>query len=175
MPGFPSGDRVKLGIRIVVWPTPRMFCEESWGKIKFRAFPERVCPRILSLGSVDYFGTSEHFSGQKKKKKNLNWQNFDLECCKLAFHANDPSEEHAVYFRRWLKWRALFSSRFLSLAIISLESRPLNFRLIIRAYSPQVGYSGFQVTGMTEGFLGVWNFQFRDFFRLRRGFGGIQN
>ena len=27
-----------------------------------RAFPERVGPRILSLESVDYFGTSEYFS-----------------------------------------------------------------------------------------------------------------
>ena len=25
-------------------------------------------------------------------------------------------------------------------------------------------YSGFQVTGMIKGFLGVWNFLFRDFF-----------
>ena len=28
----------------------------------YRAFPERVGPRILSLESVDYFGTNEHFS-----------------------------------------------------------------------------------------------------------------
>ena len=39
---------------------PRTFCEESLGNIKFRAFPKSVGPRILSLGSVDYFGTSEH-------------------------------------------------------------------------------------------------------------------
>ena len=38
--------------------------------MRFRAFPERVGPRILSLESVDYFGTSEHFSGRKKQKKN---------------------------------------------------------------------------------------------------------
>ena len=38
-----------------------MFCEESFGKIKFRAFRERVDPRILSLESVDYFGASEHY------------------------------------------------------------------------------------------------------------------
>ena len=37
--------------------------------LKFRAFPERVCPRILSLESVDYFGTSEHFRGRKKTKR----------------------------------------------------------------------------------------------------------
>ena len=28
------------------------------------------------------------------------------------------------------------------------------------------GYLGFQVTRMIEGFLGVWNFQFQDFFRV---------
>ena len=30
-----------------------MFCEDSLGKIKFRAFPKRAGPRIKSLGSVD--------------------------------------------------------------------------------------------------------------------------
>ena len=33
----------------------------------YQAFPERVGPRILSLESVDYFGTTDHFSGQKKE------------------------------------------------------------------------------------------------------------
>ena len=28
------------------------------------------------------------------------------------------------------------------------------------------GYLGFQVTRMIEGFFGVWNFQFQDFFRV---------
>ena len=129
-----------------------MFCEESLGKIKFRAFPERVCPQILSLGSVDYFGKSEHFSG-RKKKKNVNWQNFDLECCKLAFYANDPCEEHAAMIE--MTGPVLITFFISGNNVISLKSRPLNFRLIIHAYSLQVGYSGFQVTGMTEGFLGV--------------------
>ena len=44
--------------------------KESLGKIKFRAFPKRVGPRILSLESVDYFGTSKHYgtllSGDRK-------------------------------------------------------------------------------------------------------------
>ena len=47
-----------------------MFCEESLGKIKFRAFPKRVAPRILSLESVDYFETSEHYWVVEKKKNN---------------------------------------------------------------------------------------------------------
>ena len=33
---------------------PRMFCQESLGKIKLRTFPKRVGPRILSLENVDY-------------------------------------------------------------------------------------------------------------------------
>ena len=45
-----------------------MFCEESLGKIKFRAFPKRVGPRIVSLESVDYFGISEHYWVVGKKK-----------------------------------------------------------------------------------------------------------
>ena len=42
-------------------------------EIPYRAFPERVGPRILSLESVDYFGTTDHFSG--RNKNNLNEQN----------------------------------------------------------------------------------------------------
>ena len=40
---------------------PHMFCEEILGKMKFRAFPKHVDPRILSLESVDDFGTSKHY------------------------------------------------------------------------------------------------------------------
>ena len=39
--------------------------------MRFRASPDRVGPRLLSLESVDYFGTSEEFSGRQKKKENL--------------------------------------------------------------------------------------------------------
>ena len=49
-----------------------MFCEESLGKIKFRAFPKRVGPQILSLESVDYFGKSEHYWVVEKKNKRRN-------------------------------------------------------------------------------------------------------
>ena len=51
----------KLVLRIVARSKPLMFCEESLGNIKFRAFPKRVGPQILLLESVDYFGTSEHY------------------------------------------------------------------------------------------------------------------
>ena len=44
--------------------------------MQFRAFPERVGPRILSLERVDNFGTSEHFIGGKKESHLVG-------CCKL--------------------------------------------------------------------------------------------
>ena len=37
-------------------------------EIPCRAFPERVGLRILSLESVHYFGTTDHFSGRKKRE-----------------------------------------------------------------------------------------------------------
>ena len=37
--------------------------------MRFRAFPERVGPQILSLERVDNFGTSEHSSGGKKNEE----------------------------------------------------------------------------------------------------------
>ena len=73
MSGVPCGDRGNcMGLRIIASSKPRMFCEESLGNIKFRAFPKHVGPRILTLGSVDYIGTSEHYRVVEKKNKNLN-------------------------------------------------------------------------------------------------------
>ena len=45
--------------------------------MRFRAFAGRVGPRILSLESVDYFETSEHFSGRKKKTTKKNQKNLN--------------------------------------------------------------------------------------------------
>ena len=46
-------------------------------EIPYRAFPERVGPRILSFEGVDYCRISDYFSG-RKKKNNLNEQNFEV-------------------------------------------------------------------------------------------------
>ena len=37
-------------------------------EIPYRAFPERVGPRILSLESVDYFETIDYFSCRKNEQ-----------------------------------------------------------------------------------------------------------
>ena len=99
----------KLGLRIVAWSKPRMFSEKSSGKIKFRTFPKRVGSRILSLESVDYFGTSEHYWVVEKKKRKgiLISKTAMFGCCKHSLYVNDCCDEHAVYFRRWLKWHAM--------------------------------------------------------------------
>ena len=54
-------DTVETGTKNRCEVEATMFCEESLGKIKFRAFPKRVGPRILLLQSADYFGTSEYY------------------------------------------------------------------------------------------------------------------
>ena len=57
--------------------TGHKYCDVTYNILFERpwAFLEWVGPRILSLESVDYFRTSEYFSGQKKKK-NLYEQKF---------------------------------------------------------------------------------------------------
>ena len=73
-----------------------MFCEESLGKIKFRAFPKRVGPRILSLESVDYFGTSEHYGVVGRKKiRILISKTAMVGCRKHSLYANGSCVEHA--------------------------------------------------------------------------------
>ena len=103
--------------------------------IRCRVFSERVGPRILSLESVDYFGTSEYFSGRKKKNlyeqtsaKLCRWWGKLVGCGKLSLYANESCDKHAVLFRRWWKWRAIFITFLLfGNDLISLESRPLIF------------------------------------------------
>ena len=76
-----------------------MFCEESLGKIKFRAFPKCVGPLIPSLESVDYFGTSEHYCVVKKQIRILISKIVMFRCGKLSLYANESCDEHAIYFR----------------------------------------------------------------------------
>ena len=78
-----------------------MLCEERLGKIKFRAFPKCVGPRILSLESVDYFGASGHYRVVGKKIRILISKIAMIGCCKLSLYANESCDEHAIYFRRF--------------------------------------------------------------------------
>ena len=64
-----------------------MFCKESLGKIKFRAFPKQVGPRILSLENVDYFGTLVNTTEWSKENKDLS-KTVMNGCCKLSLYAN---------------------------------------------------------------------------------------
>ena len=64
-----------------------MFCEESLGKINFRAFPKRVGRQFLSLESIDYFGASEHYWVVEKKIRIWNSKIAMVGCRKLSLYA----------------------------------------------------------------------------------------
>ena len=64
-----------------------MFFEERLGKLKFRAFPKRVGARILSLKSVDYFGTEVNTTAWSEKKiRILISKTVMVGCCKLSLY-----------------------------------------------------------------------------------------
>ena len=53
-----------------------------------------------------------------------------------SLYANEPCDEHAAYFWRWLKGRPMKITFSISgNDVISPESRPLNFHVFIHAYS----------------------------------------
>ena len=81
-----------------------MFCVERLGKIKFKAFPKHVDLQILSLESVDYFGTSELYWAVEKKVRIFFSKTAMVSCYKLPFCANASCDKHAVYFWWWLIW-----------------------------------------------------------------------
>ena len=67
-----------------------MFCEESLGKIKFRAFPKRVGPRI----TLEQVNTTEWL----KKIRILTSKTAMVGCCKLSLYANGSCDEHGFIF-----------------------------------------------------------------------------
>ena len=88
-----------------IFRTPCMFCEEILVKInaeRCRAIPERVGPRILSLGSFDYYRTSECLRGRTKRRifmSNSSIVRLVVGCSKVLLYANESCDKHAVYFR----------------------------------------------------------------------------
>ena len=91
-----------------------------------------------------------------EKKNNLNEQNFDGETNwsgDVNFHSitNESSDEHAVYFRRRLKWRTTF------IRFPSLRSCPLSLYLCNLPFfsfssqrSKKKNYAWSQVTGFLD-------------------------
>ena len=75
-----------------------MFCEESLGKIKFRAFPKLVgefC-HFKVLITLEQVSTTEW----SKKRRVLISKTEMVGCCKLLLYANGSCDEYAVCFRR---------------------------------------------------------------------------
>ena len=89
-----------------------LFCEESLGKI--------------DAGMSNFPGTGRQSTNSIAWKRWLLWNKWMLQWklrwwgyklvgrCKLSLYENESCDEHAVYFWRWLKWRAMFITFLLS-------------------------------------------------------------
>ena len=69
------------------------------------------------------------------------------------------------FLYKWLLllWFLSFLLVLITFLLVLIRWQRINVKNLIKQLSPG-GYSGFQVTGMIEGFFWVWNFRFRDFF-----------
>ena len=66
--------------------------------MRFRTFPERVGPRILSLESVDYFETSEQKSVVKKQGRILISKTSMANCSGVVnFHCMQMSKKKSIW------------------------------------------------------------------------------
>ena len=97
----------KLGLRIAAWSKPRMFREESLGKIKFGAFSETCRPTNSIAWKRWLLWNKWTLLSGRKKIRILISKIAMIRCCKLSLYANESCDEHAIYFRQWLKWRAM--------------------------------------------------------------------
>ena len=64
VPGVPCGDRGIWDYESLRDRSNACFAKKAWERL--RAFPKRVRPRMLSLDSVDYYGTSATEWSEKK-------------------------------------------------------------------------------------------------------------
>ena len=88
-----------------------LFCEESLGKIdaEMSNFPGTG----RSTNSVTWKRWLLWNNWMLYGK--LRWRSYTLVGrCKLSLYENESCDEHAVYFWRWLKWRAMFITFLLS-------------------------------------------------------------
>ena len=92
-------DTVETGTKNRCEVEATMFCEESLGKIKFRAFRNvsvHEFYRLKALITLEQVNTTEW----SKKIRILISKIAMVGCCKLSLYANESCDEHAIYFRR---------------------------------------------------------------------------
>ena len=97
-----------------------LFCEESLGKID------------AEMSNFPGTGRSTNSIAWKRwllwnkwmLQWKLRWWGYKLVGrCKLSLYENESCDEHAVYFWRWLKWRAMFITFLLSSNDLYLYTR----------------------------------------------------
>ena len=84
------------------WSKPRMFCEERLNLELFQNMSVNEFYYLKALITLEQVNTTEWL----KKIRILISKIAMVGCCKLSLNANGSCDEHAIYFRRWLKWRA---------------------------------------------------------------------
>ena len=97
-----------------------LFCEESLGKndAEMLSFPGTG----RSTNSIAW--NSWLLLNKWILQWNRLWRGYKLVGrCKLSLYENESCEEHAVYFWRWLKWRAMFITFLLSSNDLYLYTR----------------------------------------------------
>ena len=103
------------------------FCKDSLGKIDAR---KRVTGQSMRSSAWKHWLLGNKWILQWK----LRLRGYKLiGCCKLLLYANEPCDEHVVYFWWWLKWRAMFITRFWSLQWCNFSW--LDFCVFIHEYS----------------------------------------
>ena len=111
VPGVTSGDRGNWGWKLLPVTTP---CSILWRKLR-----KDLCR------DVEFSGTGRSTNSIAWKRWllwnkwmlhwKLRWRSHKLVGrCKLSLYENESCDEHAVYFWRWLKWRAMFITFLLS-------------------------------------------------------------
>ena len=87
-----------------------MFSEESLGKINLklvRYVSVHEFYRLKALITLEQVNTTDTTEWSEKKIRILISKTEMVGCCKLLLYAIGSCDQNAVYFGRWLKWRAM--------------------------------------------------------------------
>ena len=105
--GVTGGDRGNWGWKLL--PAVTTPCSILW-----RKFRKNWCKDVELSGN----GSVHEFYCLKAlitlEQVNASWKIKLVVRCKLSLCENESCDEHAVYFWRWLKWRAMFITFLLS-------------------------------------------------------------
>ena len=134
MPGVPCGDRGNWDRESLRDRSHVCFAKKAYVRLNLELF--RPCRSTNSIASKRWLLWNKWaLLSRQKKTRILISKTAMVGCYKLWLYANASCDEHAIYCRSAMIEMTCHVNHFLSNDIISLESRPLNFRVFIQAYS----------------------------------------